>query len=447
MKKVFVTIQAFFCKAWKKITGWLWKNQEDSAWKPDTDNEPADKEHIKQGEIGAYVMYNKNKATIDKNFVHNLHELGIDIVYLNTNRKTAPLTYDEWYGIFETFRESGVKLMLYIYEAVSLKPKWTTAQIKSISEHPAFYGWIAEDEVTMASFDTTNKWIRDFHKQSLSEGERKYPNMSITYLPKLPSLSADAIGENYADYLDMWASAADVVFADQYPFIADKTDGAQYDLESDGTPVHGKSAGGERWVDYLREHAQFTQRFPQLTHRLYIQVCKHIATDNNKKLYIAHPKPTKETLSIQAYASLMTGSDGLMLFLLNDIHNANGTGFMEAAFAEDLSINDDTYNNLKALLTSKKFTNFKRLITNLELSAVLNVSEFGEMLQVFAINDRYRYDFILNTSLTEPTSFYIGEGDMVMDLENGKAYCPTKCEDYVLAAGDVAAIKRRREEE
>ena len=435
-------IRVFFCKMWKKIKSWF--GCEKSLWRPDTDNLPANPDNIKQGEIGAYVLYNKNKATIDKNFVYNLQELGIDIVYLNTNRKGAPLSYDEWYSIFELFRESGIKIRLYIYEAVSLKPQWTIQQIKSISEHPAFDGWIAEDEVTMASYSTSNAWIKRMHSQFLSDGERKFPNMSITYLPKLSTLKADAIGEKYADYLDTWSDAADTVFADQYPFIADKTDGAHYNIEEDGTPMHGKTAGGEKWFDYLNEHLAFTHRHPELTHRLYIQTCKHIANDNKKQLYIAHPKPTPKTLAIQAYASLMAGSDGLMLFLLNDIHNDNGTGFMEAAFAEDLSINEDTYNNLKALLTSKKFQNFKKLITNLETN-MLGLLGYGIKLEAFAMNDKYYYAFILNTSLTESASYKISENDIVMDLENNKAYYPKEKEEYILSAGDVLVFKHRKD--
>lgn len=441
MKKLFAKIRSFFCKVWKIITGWSRKGKEDSEWKDDTDNAPADPDNIKQGEIGAYVMYDKTKATIDKNFVYNLKELGIDIIYLNTNRKGAPLSYDEWHGIFELFSESGIKLMLYIYEAVSLKPRWTIAQIKSISEHPAFYGWIAEDEVTMASYSTTNKWIKDLHNQFLADGERKYPNMSITYLPKLKELSVDAIGEKYSEYLEKWSDAADVVFADQYPFVADKTNGAQYDIESDGTPIHSKSAGCERWYDYLLEHLAFTQRHPELTHRLYIQTCKHIATDNNKKLYISHPKPTKETLEIQAYASLMAGSNGLMLFLLNDIHNANGTGFMESAFAEDMSINDDTYYNLKALLTSSKFLKFKKLITNLTIERLF-VSNFQELIGCIASNEKYKYSFFLNTSPTLEAGIDLAPGDKVMNIELDIFREMYKYELYILESGEILVIKR-----
>ena len=67
-------------------------------WLPD-ENLPASPNGIKKGEIGAYFLYDKTKATIDKYFVENVKNMGIDFLYINTNRSTSPLTYEEWYSI------------------------------------------------------------------------------------------------------------------------------------------------------------------------------------------------------------------------------------------------------------------------------------------------------------------------------------------------------------
>ena len=413
----------FFCKMWQRIKC-LFKKKE---WLPD-ENLPANPDNIRKGEIGGYFLYDKTKATIDKTFVENVRAMGIDFLYFNTQRKTAPLSYEEWYNIFELFKDSSVKIRLYCYEAVSLSPKWTTEQIKSINNHPAFHGWIAEDEVTYAKYDSSLAWIKKFHNQMLADGDRKFPNLSITYLPKLSSLKADAIGENYSEYLDKWSDAADEVYADMYPIIADQSEGKHYIIEEDGVPVYSKSAGGEKWFDYLAEHLEFTKRHPELTHRLYIQTCKHISKDNKGKQYISYPKPTLETIKIQAYASLMSGSDGLMLFLLKDCNNT----FFEAAFDENFKPTD-TYYLLQSFLTSKKFLNFKELIGKLDIK---EIDKFSDGLWLGICEDKdYWYHVLFNSNLHENLSL-AWSIDKILNLENNTAN---------LESGEILVVKRRKE--
>ena len=346
------------------------------------------------------------------------------------------------YSIFEKFRDSGIKLMIYIYETLAKKDsdgniiynKWTDKQIKSISNHPAFYGWIAEDEVSYAKFKTSLAWINTFHNQKLN-GERKWPNMSITFLPKLKSLKADAIGETYDDYLELWSKSADIVFADQYPIISSKVDGAQYNVDADGTDAYSSTSGKENWYNYLAAHLNFTNNHPELVHRLYMHTCKEVSKDDKGKSYIQYPKPTELATRIQAYANLMAGSNGLMLFVLGDI----GEKFTEAAFNKELLPNDDTFNVLSNVFNNKIFKNFKELIVNLKIDRFMEYDE--NLLTAIAHNDKYFYHIFLNISLDSIDIVNVPEGCKVLDLENSTVYTYPYNISIHIEPGNIACIK------
>lgn len=427
MKKLFITIWHFLSGICSKLKNLITGKK--SRWSP-----LVDIPDTVRGEIGAYFIYDKRKSVIDAGFVSRLHELGISVVYLNTNRKEAPLSYDEWYAIFETFRFTGIRLMLYCYEAVSLSPKWTDEQIKAVNSHPSFYGWIAEDEVSYSSYE--GSWIKRFHAQKFSDGSRKWPKLAICYFPKISTLPAKHIGENYEDYLNRWSDAIDIAHADMYPIIASAKDNA--DTEGDGTPVYPKATNPEKWFDYLSHHLLFTKEHPELVHRLYMHACKHVVLDADKKPYISYPKPTDKTLSIQAYANLMAGSEGLMLFLGNDSNNGI-SGFFDSAFKEDFTPNADTYNKLKNLFGCRKFQNFRRLIGN---SAIWSLAAFPDFYVATLVGGGYVYHAYLNFSLSETVSHsytdinYVA-GLQVLDLQNGLVRTVEKGETFTIEAGDI----------
>ena len=391
--------------------------------------------HIKQGEVGGYLMLDdKNKIT--SQFVQNVKNLGLNIVYINTPRnKQNPVTFEDWLQIFDKFKDSGVKLMLYIYEAVSMNVKWTDEQIKTISNHPAFYGWIAEDEVTYKSFDTSNAWIKRFHDQKWEDGSKKWPNMAICFLPRIQSLGVDAISENYSLYLLKWKDAVDVTHADMYPFIASQKNNAHYNIETDGTPVYSKTSGGEKWFEYLTDHCSVFSSGLTYSHRLYMNSCKHIAKDNNGVQYIVRPKPTELPLKIQALANLITGSNGLMLFVLNDFGK-----FSEAAFNNNLGINRDTYNLLKNIFTNQEFNNFKNIMVNLK---VVVVDWENELLMTQAQSNQHSYKFYLNTSLTENATVNVelDRNYKVLNFKNLTVEEPKS--QYTLKPGEMLCIKRK----
>ena len=150
--------------------------------------------------------------------------------------------------------------MLYIYESLEKKDsegnviykKWTDTQIKKISNHPAFYGWIAEDEVGYTQFKQSKAWITTFHSQTWKDGSKKWPNMSICFFPKTPRLiNEGAIGGDYERYLETYSNSADVFFADMYPIISTKVNKNYYNITEDGISVYSKTEGGKNWYDYF----------------------------------------------------------------------------------------------------------------------------------------------------------------------------------------------------
>lgn len=438
-------------------------------------NEPFDKDNIKNGEIGAYIIFDKSKgAVVTNEFIDNLKKLGIDILYFNTPRnKSIPetfLTYEEWFEIFEKFKDSGIKLMPYIYETMSKKgsdgnlihPAWTNEQIRSISEHQAFYGWVAEDEVTYNQFDQNLAWITRYHNRVYSDKTRMWPNMSITFLPKSKKLiNQPSIGGDYDNYLETYAKSADIFFADMYPTASYKGDKQYYNVAEDGKTVYSSTEGGENWHSYLQSHINFTNNHPESVHRLYLHVCKHVAKEaNTDKLYVARYKPTEETLKVQSYANLMAGSNGLMLFVIVDIpENVEYKGFTEAAFSVDLKPNEYTYNLMSGFYNSEKFKNFKKIMTNLHVDDILyynsdnlfndennefiNSMDENSMVYVgYAHNQTTNYCTILNLSLTDATSVTIKNGNYIMDVENGTRKKSDEKETHILNPGEILMIKR-----
>ena len=438
-------------------------------------NEPFDKDNIKNGEIGAYIIFDKSKgAVVTDGFIDNLKKLGIDILYFNTPRnKSIPetfLSYGDWFATFEKFKDSGIKLMLYIYETMDkrdadgnlIHKAWTSAEIKSISTHPSFYGWIAEDEVGYTQFNQSLAWITRYHKRIWSDSTRMYPNMSITFFPKTPRLiNQGAIGGDYDRYLETYANSADIFFADMYPTVSFKGDSQYYNISEDGKTVYSSTEGGVNWHSYLQSHINFTNNHPESVHRLYMHVCKHVAKEaNTDKLYVARYKPTEETLKVQSYANLMAGSNGLMLFVLVDIpENVEYKGFTEAAFSVDLNPNEYTYNLMSEFYNSEKFKNFKKIMTNLHVDDILyynsnnvfsnednefiNGMDESSMVYVgYAHNQTTNYCTILNLSLTDATSVTIKNGNYIMDVENGTRKEANDKETHVLNPGEILMIKR-----
>lgn len=404
---------------------------------PSTNN-PIDPDNIKHGEIGGYVMYNKENTEINTEFINNLKELGISLLYINTPRgENTTLSFSEWLDIFDKFKDSGIKLMLYIYEAVSVKPKWTNSEIVKISTHPSFYGWIGEDEVSYSSYNGGNAWITRFHNEKWSDGSRKWPNIAACYYPKLSNLNSDMIGETYYDYLKLWSSSIDIAHADMYPFVSDRTNNAHLNIESNGSPIYSIPEGGENWFSYLKEHLKFTKEYTDITHRLYMHSCKHVAKDNKGNLYIARPKPTELMTKIQAYANLLAGSNGLMLFVLNDILSGNA-GFGEAPFNSTLNINKDTYAVIKNVITAKDFVNYKNIITNLCVSDLKNNDE---LIISYANNNEYLYKSILNTSLEKTIQYEVPANNIVLDLNSLTEIKLKENKLYDIHPGELLFIK------
>ena len=490
MKKFFKKIKLFFVNLFSKIKN-LFKNI--SIEKPtdesdntisnnptlepvvewfDDKNLPIDPKNIKLGEIGGYIIYDKTKgAVVDDEFINNLQELGINILYFNTPRNKSIietyLSYEEWLEIFNKFTDTGIKLMLYIYEALEKKDsegniiykKWTDTQIKKISNHPAFYGWIAEDEVGYTQFKQSKAWITTFHSQTWKDGSKKWPNMSICFFPKTPRLiDAGAIGGDYERYLEIYSNSADVFFADMYPIISSKTNEDYYNITEDGISVYSNTDGGKYWYDYLKSHLAFTNNHPESTHRLYLHTCKHVAKETNTgRLYVARYKPTEVALKVQSYANLMTGSNGLMLFVLSDIPgNEENAGFMDAAFNAEFKPNEYTYNLMKNFYTSKKFQNYKNMMVNLypdnievydennatSYEFISQVSQDAEILIGSAHNNEANYYTILNTSLTESISITINDGLLYMDLANNKVKKTKVEEPYTIEPSDIIVVKK-----
>jgi hypothetical protein len=408
----------------------------------DSINNPIDPNNIKKGEIGGYVMYNKETAKITTEFINNLKELGINILYINTPRgKNTTLSFNEWLDLFDKFKDSGIKIMLYIYEAVSVKPKWSTSEIKKISTHPSFYGWIGEDEVSYSSHNGGNAWITRFHNETWSDGSRKWPNIAACYYPKLDNLNSDMIGETYSDYLKLWADSIDVAHADMYPFVSDRTNDSHKNIADDGSPIYSIPEGGYNWFEYLKEHFMFAKEFPNITHRLYMHSCKHVAKDTNGELYIARPKPTELITKIQAYANLMAGSNGLMLFVLNDILSGDA-GFSESPFSNTLNINEDTYNTIKNVFTSKEFINYKNIIVNLD-KFEFTYGDLGEVIVSFAKNNEYNYITLLNTSLTKDATFEIPSGNLLINLNTLTEQEIKEHEIYTINPGEILFLKSK----
>ena len=433
-------------------------------------NLPFDKDNVKNGEIGGYIIYNKNTATVDNEFIKNLKELGINILYFNTPRdKKNPstfLSYNEWVEIFDKFKDSGIKLMLYIYETLVKKDsygniiynKWTDSEIRSISNHPSFYAWIAEDEVSSATFNTSLAWIKTFYAQKFSDKTRKWPVISICFFPKTDRLiNLGYIGDHYDDYLEMWAPYTDIALANMYPIISSQKNNVHYNTESGGEDCYSKQTGGENWYQYLKAHLEFTNRHPEIIHRLYMHTCKDVTNDSSGKPFISKPKPTLINTKIQAYANLMTGSNGLMFFVLGDI----GERFSNAAFGQDLKPNMDTYNIFKTFYTSNKFKNFKKIMVNLHPDSILyynkdNVfneksNEFidcfedgAEVFVTYAHNQTYNYCVILNISLVYATSVRTKKGNHMLDLTNGTK---TRTEDdkIQIEPGEIIMMKREKD--
>lgn len=404
-------------------------------------NSPININNVKNGEIGGYIMYNKETTEITEEFINNLKDLGINLLYINTPRgKNTTLSFTEWLDIFDKFKDSGIKLMLYIYEAVSMKPKWTNSEIKKISTHPSFYGWIGEDEVSYSSHNGGNAWITRFHNETWSDGSRKWPNIAACYYPKLDNLNSDMIGETYSDYLNLWADSIDVAHADMYPFVSDRTNNAHLNIENDGSPIYSIPEGGENWFSYLKEHMKFTKEFPDITHRLYMHSCKHIAKDGNGVLYIARPKPTELTIKIQAYANLLAGSNGLMLFVLNDILSGNA-GFSESPFNSTLNINKDTYTVIKNVITAKDFANYKNIITNLYVSDLENKDD---VIISYANNNEYLYKSILNTSLEKTIQYEVPMDNIVLDLNSLTEIKLKENKIYNIHPGELLFFKKEK---
>jgi hypothetical protein len=419
----------------------------------DSINCPINPDNIKYGEIGGYLMYDKTKAIIDETFVQNVKNMGLNILYINTPRKKDnPTTFDEWLEIFDKFKGSGVRIMLYLYEAVSMSPMWSNSQIKTISSHESFYGWIGEDEVSYKSYNSGNSWIKRYHDMKWSNGSRKWNNIAVCFFPKLSNLNSDMIGENYSDYLKLWSDAIDIAHADMYPFKSDNSTLDVYDIDGDGKAIYSKLESGKYWFDYLKEHCKFTNEYPQITHRLYMNSCKHVAKDGNDKLYIARPKPTETPTKIQAYANLMSGSNGLMLFVLNDILS-NKSGFSESPFNDKFEKNNDTYNLMMNIFNSDEFVNYKNIIVNLNVSDVVCGSDFknnnyfidkteNENLLISTSNNTtYNYCTVLNTSLDETISIEVNANQMIVDLDNLKDKKLNNPEKINLEPGDLILIK------
>lgn len=445
----------------------------------DTDNEPFDKNHVKRGELGGYVLYDKTKAKIDAAFVANVEKLGVEILYINTPReKSRPgtfLQFNDWWEIFETFRNSNIKIMLYVYETLSSKDSetnfiyrvgWSDDQKKRIAKHPSFYGWIGEDEVSNTTINGSHKWITQFHAQKWSDGTRKWPNLSVCYFPKVERLmKINAIGktpEEYMDYLEKWAPHIDIALSDMYPIKNTTKNGAHYNINEDGVEVWSNVSGGEYWYGYLRDHLEFINNHPELVHRFYLHTCKHVAKDDNGKLYIAKSKPTHLSLSAQSYANLMAGSNGLMFFLFSDIvtYDENGNalgGFTEAAFNDKFEMNPSTYNMMEEFYTSEKFKNYKNIMVNLHPDSIdayknetireddgfiKSISENGEVLVGIAHNEKYEYCTILNLSLTEKVTVVLKDGSYIMNLENSTITNSHEEKEYEIEPCDIMMIKR-----
>lgn len=445
---------------------------------PADSNNPVNPNDIKLGEIGGYVMYDKSKgAVINGQFVQQLRDLDIKILYINTPRKTAEdiVTYQEWYEIFELFRDSGIKLMLYIYEAESLNPLWTEEQIKSISNHPSFYSWIAMDEVRYDKYNTTEAWIKVHHGQTWPDGSRKWPNINICFLPKTSRQPSSSIGETYTDYLERWSDAIDIAFSDMYPIV-------DPDFESVKTPEKLQSNGIHAWRDtekppywfeFLEKHCEFTQNHPELVHRQYFQTCKHIRLHNDVPS-LFRGKPTLLTLKLQAYANLMSGSNGLMFFLLSDIpaYDNNGNlyvGFVDSPFDETFKPNTATKNGAlgayqiaKSLLRDNQFRNYKSLIVNLLVTDLAwngkqNInSKFNNFIQEIptlatddfvllslATNNEFDYCTILNVTLeNHPMTITIKAGNKILDLEDLSSTTLTIDTTYTIQPGEIICVKR-----
>jgi hypothetical protein len=415
-------------------------------------NNPIDQDKLKHGEIGGYLMYDKTKTEFTSEVVQHIKDLGVNILYINTPRyKANPITFEEWLSIFDLFKDSGIKLLIYIYEAVSMTPKWTNEQIKTISNHEAFYGWIGEDEVSYKSYTYGNTWIKKFYSYKWSDGTRKWPNIAVCYYPKIETLSTDLVGENYSDYLNLWANDIDIAHADMYPFISDRTNDTHYNIDDDGKAIHSNAEGEEKWFEYLKEHCDFNKRYPNITHRLYLNTCKHVAKSNDK-LYIARPKPTDLTVKIQAYANLLSGSNGLMMFVLNDI-TSNNSGFSEAPFNGTLEINTSPYAIIKNVFTSNEFINYKNIIVNLKVDDVLfgeniKTTNFisnneNELLTSIAHNNEYAYCTVLNTSLEKDIEITFNNNDIfIVDLKKLTERKIDSNEKYILKPGNIIFLKR-----
>ena len=132
----------------------------------------------------------------------------------------------------------------------------------------------------------------------------------------------------------------------------------------------------------------------------------------------------------------MAGSDGLMLFLLNDCNNS----FVNAAFDENLKTTD-TYYLLQSVLTSKKFLNFKKLVTNLNI-VCLSSSIVNYIVE--AENKDYRYCIVLNTTLGHAANMKLSN-EFLLNLENNTFKQIKESIDFTLESGDILVVKRRKE--
>ena len=415
---------------------------------PDKGNDPINPNNIKKGEIGGYVIYNKTVAKITQKFIEQLKTLGINVLYFNTPRdKTKPetiLSYDDWYAIFEKFRNSGIRIMLYIYETVDkkdsqgnvLRKAWTNNQIRSISNHPSFYGWIAEDEVKTFSVDSGSTWIKNFHSQKWSDGTRKWPNMSICMFPKTERLEGlGYITKPYSKYLETWASYTDIMLANMYPIRSSQLDKQHYNIESKGSDEYNPTTGEENWREYLKYHLEFTNEHPEIDHKLYMHVCKDVTNDGTGTPFIAKPVPTEIATKIQAYANLMHGSNGLMLFVLGDI----GDRFSNAAFGKDFTPNTETYNLLKSVFNDTEFKNFKNMIVNFRIDST---EWYEDLLVANANNEVNKYTFMLNTSLTSVKKVRVSKDCNVMNLKDSTLTTLIEDREYDLKPGNIICFKK-----
>lgn len=275
--------------------------------------------------------------------------------------------------------------------------------------------------------------------------------------------------QSFESYIDDCLPYNDSICIDYYIFKCDaKTGENPYII---GRSPSGPQAGWHPltlyngklcYAEFLKKLLEVHKAHPEMPFKRYIETSHDTGTNSDGTTKHNSPKMTPKTLSVQSWATLISGANNIGYFLINDIDGS----FIESPYTHNYEygatynilkeFNNGKFIYLKDFIASKYIHCLDYLVGSKPLLKVDNdyferfIKEYeGELIYSIGFDDIGTYCFIANMSIDSDLKLKVNKDTTFMDFDKNGIITEEKYKveaDIVVEAGDICVLRKKYNE-